>query len=103
MRQICPNFKVEIDSSRCEGDSTHNTFVNVLPPRDCLSIRVSFESRYGMKGEGPPLLRPARLDSHSLDITAASARRDLLILAPSLSAVLPPDGRCRSDPRQIDR
>jgi hypothetical protein len=37
------------------GVTVHKILVNVFPPNDCFNIRVSFESRNGMKTGFAPL------------------------------------------------
>lgn len=54
--------------------------VRDLPPSESLSNLVSFESRYGMN-------IPFLFESPSALMQLASARSDLLILAPSLNLI----------------
>jgi len=66
-----------VSSNPCDAGATaHIMTVRDLPPRESLRSLVSLESRYGMN-------IPFLFESPSALIQFASARSDLLILAPS--------------------
>jgi hypothetical protein len=54
-RHTCPNLSVDTVSSKCTGAAVIVNKIAVLefPPSDCFRIRVSLESRYGMKSGFP--------------------------------------------------
>ena len=83
--QTCPNLSVETVSSRDPdaGEMAQTMEVRVLPPRELFRMRVSLESRNGMKTSFDFLV--FLLASPSLLMTAPSARSDLLMFAPSFS------------------
>ena len=97
-RRAWPNLSVETVSSWWIGAAVavQRIAVSALPPSDCLSSRVSFESRYGTTAL---VVCVARAASPSLEMTRPSTSSDLLMFEPSASRLpVAPVPFCRSEP-----